>query len=91
MSIEYKPGFDRELVAKSIELVERELPDVWSRVADHELGKRVIATRAEYYELWQPIRKLFYDAGVCEKNVSRLTHLSVDMRFELRRRLGLSA
>ncbi|KJC60486.1 hypothetical protein UP10_12800 [Bradyrhizobium sp. LTSPM299] len=80
----------RELIASSIELVERELPEVWSRVADHELGKRVL-NRAEYYELWQPIMTLLYNAGVCEKNVSRLSSLEVDMSFELRRRLGMSA
>jgi len=81
----------RELIARSIELVERELPDVWSRVIDHELGKRVIPDRAAYYELWRPITTLLYNAGVCEKDVSRLSLLEVDMRFELRRRLGLSA
>jgi hypothetical protein len=91
MNTERESQSYRELVASSIELVERELPDVWSRVIDHELGKRVILDRTEYYELWRPIMTLLYNAGVCEKNVSRLSSLEVDMSFELRRRLGLSA
>jgi len=78
-----------ELVASSIEMVERELPEVWSRVIDHELGKRVIQTRAEYSALWQPITTLLYNAGVCEKNVSKLADLKVEMSWEVRRRLGL--
>jgi hypothetical protein len=91
MNTERESQSYRELVASSIELVERELPEVWPRVIDHELGKRVILDRAEYYELWRPIMTLLYSAGVCEKNVSRLSSLEVDVRFELRRRLGLSA
>jgi hypothetical protein len=89
MNTERKRQPDRELIAKSIELVERELPEVWSRVADHELGKRVILDRTEYFDLWRPITTLLYDAGVCEKNVSKLSDLTTNMRFELRRRLGL--
>jgi hypothetical protein len=79
----------RELIAKSIEMVERELPEVWSRVKDYELGKRATMTRPEYYELWRPIATLLYNAEVCEKNASKLSFLEVHMRFELRRRLGL--
>jgi hypothetical protein len=78
-----------ELIAKSIEMVEREVPEVWSRVIDYELGKRAIMTRPEYYELWRPIATLLFNAGVCEKNASKLSFLEVHMRFELRRRLGL--
>jgi hypothetical protein len=46
MNTERESQSYRELVASSIELVERELPDLWSRVIDHELGKRVL-NRAE--------------------------------------------
>ena len=91
MNTERESQSYRELVASSIELVERELPEVWSRVIDHELGKRVILDRTEYFDLWRPITTLLYDAGVCEKNVQKLSSLKLDMRFELRRRLGLSA
>jgi hypothetical protein len=89
MNTERKRQPDRELIAKSIDLVERELPEVWSRVIDHELGKRVIPDRTEYFDLWRPITTLLYNAGVCERDVSRLSSLEVQMSFELRRRLGL--
>jgi hypothetical protein len=46
MNTERESQSYRELVASSIELVERALPDLWSRVIDHELGKRVL-NRAE--------------------------------------------
>ena len=46
MNTERESQSYREPVASSIELVERELPDLWSRVIDHELGKRVL-NRAE--------------------------------------------
>jgi hypothetical protein len=91
MNTERESESYRELIASSIELGERELPEVWSRVADHELGKRVISDRTEYFDLWRPITTLLYNAGVCEKNVSKLSDLTTNMRFELRRRLGLSA
>jgi hypothetical protein len=78
-----------ELVAKAIASVERELPEVWSRVANHELGKSVISDRTEYFDLWRPITTLLYHAEFCEKNVSKLADLTAEMRSELRRRLGL--